>query len=116
MNLFAGYPKFIRNKSINSKLRKFQFLPKSFYKRLLLLNFKKSIIRKGFLSLSSKQKLFKAIYFYQHQIWSSTALSKLMIGTSNEINHSIYEKLIKNENLSDLGTITNLRSIILYER
>ena len=118
---FAGYPKFIRNKSINSKLRKLQFLPKSFYKRLLLLNFKNQLLEKAFLSLSSKQKLFKAIYFYQHQIWSSTALSKLLVGTSNEINHSIYEKLIKNENLSVLAQLQTLdlsfymRDDILYK-
>lgn len=118
---FAGYPKYVRNKSINSKLKKLQFLPKNIFNRFAGLNFKNQLLEKIFLSLSSDQELFKAIYFYQHQIWSSTALSKLMYRNADGISHSIYEDLIKNQSLSELAQLQTfdlsfyMRDDILYK-
>ena len=118
---YAGYPKFIRNRSIFSKLKKFRNIPKGFFNFFSESRINNQLFDKAFNSLASDQELFKAIYFQQHQIWKSSIISKLMMGRSTNINQSFYDKFILNKNLSKLSQLQILdlsfymRDDILYK-
>ena len=118
---YAGYPKYIRNRSIFSKLNKFRYLPKVIFKYLSYSKINPQLIDKAFNSLASYQELHKAIYFQQHQIWKSHTLKKLMKGETYQIDNSQVDDLILNKNLSRLSQLQVLdlsfymRDDILYK-